>query len=212
MENQLRIDESTRSAVVPEPTYRDPEASVTCEEEEEEEEDEDVEEETAKLEEEVKKIAEKVEKYRSTLPDQLKSCLSSVLSSQRPALSLYKNVSEPGPSSGPHSGCAGAVIGAGSSHGDSRIELEAHNDEKTIDEVQLVRDKISSNNSAIPKGLKRMSEYISRIDKVVSLSETVRHSFKRKKKVLERSECISRIDKVVSSSETVRPAYKRKKS
>lgn len=102
--------------------------------------------------------------------------------------------------------------GAGSSHGDSRIELEAHNDEKTIDEVQLVRDKISSNNSAIPKGLKRMSEYISRIDKVVSLSETVRHSFKRKKKVLERSECISRIDKVVSSSETVRPAYKRKKS
>ncbi|KNA17626.1 hypothetical protein SOVF_078480 [Spinacia oleracea] len=205
MENQLRIDESTRSAVVPEPTYRDPEASVTCEEEEEEEEDEDVEEETAKLEEEVKKIAEKVEKYRSTLPDQLKSCLSSVLSSQRPALSLYKNVSEPGPSSGPHSG-------AGSSHGDSRIELEAHNDEKTIDEVQLVRDKISSNNSAIPKGLKRMSEYISRIDKVVSLSETVRHSFKRKKKVLERSECISRIDKVVSSSETVRPAYKRKKS
>lgn len=104
MENQLRIDESTRSAVVPEPTYRDPEASVTCEEEEEEEEDEDVEEETAKLEEEVKKIAEKVEKYRSTLPDQLKSCLSSVLSSQRPALSLYKNVSEPGPSSGPHSG------------------------------------------------------------------------------------------------------------
>uniref|UniRef100_A0A803M2V4 Uncharacterized protein n=1 Tax=Chenopodium quinoa TaxID=63459 RepID=A0A803M2V4_CHEQI len=89
-------------------------------------------------------MAKKVEGYRSTLPDHLKSCLASVLSSQRPAFSLFDDVSEPGPSCGPHSG-------AGSSHGNSSTQLEVDDGEKTPDEVQLLRDKISSNISAIPK-------------------------------------------------------------
>ncbi|XP_021767061.1 uncharacterized protein LOC110731523 [Chenopodium quinoa] len=154
MDDQLRIGESTR--------------------EDEEVEQEEDEEETVKLEEQVREMAKKVEGYRSTLPDHLKSCLASVLSSQRPAFSLFDDVSEPGPSCGPHSG-------AGSSHGNSSTQLEVDDGEKTPDEVQLLRDKISSNISAIPKVLKRMNECISRIDKLVSSNETIHPVFKRKK-------------------------------
>lgn len=173
-ENQLRLSESTRSAVVPESTrsavVSEPTHRNTVAEEEDEVEEEEVE--TAKLEEEVIRMAKKVEEYRSTLPDQLKSSLSSVLSSQRPAFSLLDNLSQPGPS------CAHS--GAGPSQGNSSTELEADG-EKTPDEVQLLRDKISSNISAIPKVLKRMNECISRIDKLVSSNETIHPAFKRKK-------------------------------
>uniref|UniRef100_A0A803KZ87 Uncharacterized protein n=1 Tax=Chenopodium quinoa TaxID=63459 RepID=A0A803KZ87_CHEQI len=89
-------------------------------------------------------MAMKVEEYRSTLPDHLKSSLASVLSSQRPAFSFLDDVSQSAPSCGPNSG-------AESSHGNSSTQLEVDDSEKTSDEVQLLRDKISSNISAIPK-------------------------------------------------------------
>lgn len=71
--------------------------------------------------------------------------------------------------------------GAGSSLPNSSTELEVADGEKTPDEVQLLRDKISSNISAIPKVLKRMNECISKIDKLVSSNETIHPAFKRKK-------------------------------
>ncbi|XP_010670546.2 uncharacterized protein LOC104887580 [Beta vulgaris subsp. vulgaris] len=152
-ENQLRIGESTHSDVV------SPSSSDNEEDEETEK----------KLEEEVKEMVKKVEEYRSTLPNQLKSSLSSILSSQRPDFSLLDNAF-----SGPQSG-------AGSSLPNSSTELEVDDGEKTPDEVQLLRDKISSNISAIPKVLKRMNECISKIDKLVSSNETIHPAFKRKK-------------------------------
>ncbi|KAL2892217.1 Pseudokinase FAM20A, partial [Bienertia sinuspersici] len=133
MENHLRVNGSTHE--------QDDEDKQHHEEEEDIDDDE---EETTKLEEEVKEMAKKVEDYRSTLPHHLKSSLSSFLHSQRPSLSLLDEVSEPGPSSGPYSG-------SGSKKDNSSTELEADDGGKIPDEVQLLRDKISSNISAIPK-------------------------------------------------------------
>jgi len=70
-----------------------------------EEDDGDEEEEVEKLEQEVMQMADKLKKYRSTLPDQLKSTLTSVLASQRPIISLPDHDgSEPGTSGRFHHG------------------------------------------------------------------------------------------------------------
>ena len=110
MKNKLRIGESTHSTVSLEPTHPIAEPSDAIGNASEEEGDEDEEEvgedEIQKLEEEVKKMAKKVEEYRSTLPNQLKSSYSSLLSELRPTFSLLDqiDIAEPVTSSGPHSG------------------------------------------------------------------------------------------------------------
>lgn len=80
---------------------------------EEEEEDEEEggeggeEEEVQKLEEEVKEMAQKILDYRTTLPDQLKSTLVSVLAAQRPVIHTHfdsGSESISGTSSDPHPG------------------------------------------------------------------------------------------------------------
>jgi len=71
----------------------------------------------------------------------------------------------------------GAEPGPGNPNG----VLTPDNDEKTPDDVELLRDKISSNISTMPNVLKRMNECISRIDKLVSSNETIHPAFKRKK-------------------------------
>ncbi|KAJ8441523.1 hypothetical protein Cgig2_026324 [Carnegiea gigantea] len=135
----------------------------------------DEEEEVEKLEQEVKQMADKLKKYRSTLPDQLKSTLTSMLASQRPILSL------PDPD-GSEPGTSGVLPrGAESGPGNSSGVLTSDSDEKTPDDVELLRDKISSNISTMPNVLKRMNECISRIDKLVSSNETIHPAFKRKK-------------------------------
>lgn len=69
-----------------------------------------------------------------------------------------------------------------SSHGNSSTEVEASNDEQqNSDKVQLLRDKISSNITAMPKVIKRMNDCISRIEKLVSSEVTIHPAFKRTK-------------------------------
>lgn len=70
--------------------------------------DEDEEEENYEvknLEAEVNQMAEKILQYRSTLPDQLKTTLASILAAQRPVvLTRFDDGSEPCPSSDPNPG------------------------------------------------------------------------------------------------------------
>lgn len=76
-------------------------------EEEEDEEEGGEEEEVQKLEEEVKEMAQKILDYRTTLPDQLKSTLVSVLAAQRPVIHTHfdsGSESISGTSSDPHPG------------------------------------------------------------------------------------------------------------
>lgn len=56
------------------------------------------EDELEELEWDVKKMAEKILEYRATIPDQLKTTLDSILSTQRPNLAGIDDGSEPGPS------------------------------------------------------------------------------------------------------------------
>lgn len=62
-----------------------------------EEEDEEMEK-LEKLETEVKQMAKKILEHRTTLPDQLKTTVASLLSSQRPILPHFDSSSDPGTS------------------------------------------------------------------------------------------------------------------
>ncbi|MBA0554253.1 hypothetical protein Golob_013369, partial [Gossypium lobatum] len=58
----------------------------------------DSEEDLEELQSDVKEMAEKILEYRATIPDQLKTTLDSILSTQRPDLPRIDDGSEPGPS------------------------------------------------------------------------------------------------------------------
>lgn len=137
----------------------------------EEREEEDVE----KLEEDVNEMAQKILDYRTTLPDQLKSALASSLVAQRPAFpTRLSDGSEPGPS-----GCTNPDA-------EGPIELGrrpplAQEDHDTAEKTRLLKQKISSNASALPVLLKRMKECISRIESRESCNEFIPPVFKRKK-------------------------------
>ncbi|KAE8697580.1 F-box/kelch-repeat protein SKIP4-like [Hibiscus syriacus] len=124
----------------------------------------DSEEDLEELESDVKKMAEKILEYRSTIPDQLKATLASVLSSQRPSFSDI--VSEPGSS--------------GELHPDSEeTELE----QRTKEKIQLLKEKISSNISSTPAILNRMKSCISRIEELSSGNGVIHPAFKKRKVV-----------------------------
>ncbi|GMH21712.1 hypothetical protein Nepgr_023554 [Nepenthes gracilis] len=134
----------------------------------------DEEDDLRRLEEEVKEMAQKLMHYRSTLSNHLKSTLTSILAAQRQELPLFDDGSEPEPSKDPNSG----------SHGDSGEEgmsMADDKDHEIANKIQLLKDKISSNVSAMPIVLKRMNECISRIDKLNSCNGTIHPAFKRKK-------------------------------
>ncbi|XP_011023351.1 PREDICTED: uncharacterized protein LOC105124874 isoform X3 [Populus euphratica] len=79
----------------PNQTIRSPEKPESkFEDESEEEEAEELE----QLETQVKQMAKKILEYRATLPDQLKTTLALLLSSQRPLLPDCDSGSDPGPS------------------------------------------------------------------------------------------------------------------
>lgn len=58
----------------------------------------DSEEDLEELQSDVKEMAEKILEYRATIPDQLKTILDSILSTQRPDLRSIDDRPEPGPS------------------------------------------------------------------------------------------------------------------
>ncbi|KAL4361234.1 hypothetical protein GQ457_04G031570 [Hibiscus cannabinus] len=122
----------------------------------------DSEEDLEELESDVKKMAEKILEYRSTIPDQLKSTLASVLSSQRP--NFNDAGSEPGTSGvlNPDSG---------------ETELE----QRTKEKIQLLKEKISSNISAMPVIVNRMKDCISRIEQLDSGNGVIHPAFKKRK-------------------------------
>ncbi|PNT03675.1 hypothetical protein POPTR_014G083100v4 [Populus trichocarpa] len=138
-----------------------------------EEEEEEVEK-LEKLETEVKQMAKKILEYRTTLPDQLKTTVASLLSSQRPVLRHFDSGSDPGSSGelNPDSG------GQDTS---SRAALLTEEDRKTAEKTHLLKEKISSNVSAMPVVLKRMEDCISKIDKLYSYNGSIHPAFKKKR-------------------------------
>ncbi|XP_030928253.1 uncharacterized protein LOC115954522 [Quercus lobata] len=132
---------------------------------------EEEEEENEELERDVKQMAEKLLQYRTTLPDHLRSTFTSVLTAQRPVL---PPPSESTPSGAPIPDAGGQV---------KSIEglQDSEQDQEIAEKLQLLKDKISSNVSAMPIVLKRMKECISKIDKLDSYNGIIHPAFKRKK-------------------------------
>ncbi|PIN22847.1 hypothetical protein CDL12_04443 [Handroanthus impetiginosus] len=119
-----------------------------------------------KLEEEVQQMAEKILEYRTTLPGQLSSTLSSLLACQRPVLPTRLLNEGPGLDS-----IAGFSKGL-----EGSIELKHRQAEK----IQLLNQKILSNALMFRIVLRRMEEYIGRMDKLASSDGIIHPAFKRK--------------------------------
>ncbi|XP_057980892.1 uncharacterized protein LOC131166393 [Malania oleifera] len=134
--------------------------------------DEDELEELEKLEAQVTQMAQQILHYRETLPDQLKDIFASTLIAQRPLLPLVEYESEPGPSGDPNQG---AVRDA-----NSNKRVLAKDNRETSEKMQLLKDKVSSNVSAMPIVLKRMEDCISRIDELDSYNVILHPAFTRK--------------------------------
>ncbi|XP_021653081.2 uncharacterized protein LOC110644561 [Hevea brasiliensis] len=131
-------------------------------------------EEMEKLESEAKEMAKRILDYRATLPDQLKATLSSILSSQRPVLPEMDSGSNFGPSGKCNPGLGERVKA-------SKSALLAEGDHKIAEKVGILKDKISSNMSAMPIVLKRMKEFMSKIENLDSYDGTIHPPFKKKK-------------------------------
>ncbi|KAH8488653.1 hypothetical protein Peur_059696 [Populus x canadensis] len=127
-----------------------------------------------KLETEVKQMAKKILEYRTTLPDQLKTTVASLLSSQRPVLPHLDSGSDPGPS-------GELKPDSGGQDTSSRAALLTEEDRKTAEKTHLLKEKISSNVSAMPVVLKRMEDCISKIDKLYSYNGSIHPAFKKKR-------------------------------
>ncbi|XP_022757333.1 uncharacterized protein LOC111304730 [Durio zibethinus] len=124
------------------------------------------EEDLEELESDVKKLAEKILEYRSSIPDQLKTTLDSILSTHRPNIPGIDDGSEPGPSR---------------EHNADSEEIESDKERSTEEKIRLVKEKISSNISAMPVVMKRMKECISRIEKLDSYNGIIHPAFKKRK-------------------------------
>ncbi|XP_057781967.1 uncharacterized protein LOC131000200 [Salvia miltiorrhiza] len=117
------------------------------------------EEEMMKLEEEVKEMSEKLLDYRTTLPGQLSSTISSLLESQRPVL--------PAPDAE-----------AGVSQG---LMRETTEDSDEAEKLQLLKQKISGNATTMPVVLNRLKEHMARIDALDSSNGIIHPAFKMKR-------------------------------
>ncbi|KAB2002918.1 hypothetical protein ES319_D11G096800v1 [Gossypium barbadense] len=120
----------------------------------------DSEEDLEELESDVKKMAEKILEYRSAIPDQLKTTLASVLSSQAPDFS--------------------GIDEAGSSGERNPEDRELDTEKRTKEKIQLLKEKISSNISAMPVLVNRMKECISRIEELDSGDSVIHPAFKKR--------------------------------
>ncbi|XP_060213302.1 uncharacterized protein LOC132640640 [Lycium barbarum] len=130
----------------------------------------EVEEEVRELEEQVNQIADKVADYRTALPGQLQSIFSSVIAAQRPVFNTQGPESQPGCSNYPPTS---DVEGRGAA-----LPEEV---QKEAEKAQLLKEKISSNASAIPIVMNRMKEIMARIDKLQSSNKVIHPAFKRRK-------------------------------
>uniref|UniRef100_A0A2P2NHC5 Uncharacterized protein n=1 Tax=Rhizophora mucronata TaxID=61149 RepID=A0A2P2NHC5_RHIMU len=146
--------------------------SVDEKEREEGEEEEEEEIELEKLESEVKQMAKKIMEYRATLPDHFKTLLASLLSSQRPVFLHSQSGLDAGPSGESNPGSEGQI--------EFSRQVPAE-DPKTAKRVSLLKEKISSNISAVPVVLQRMKECISRIDNLDADNGIIHPAFKRKR-------------------------------
>ena len=59
--------------------------------------------------------------------------------------------------------------------------MPAEGDKEVLEKIQSLKERISSNASAMPVVLKRMRECISKIDKLDSQNLTIHPAFKRKR-------------------------------
>ncbi|XP_022002954.1 uncharacterized protein LOC110900383 isoform X1 [Helianthus annuus] len=114
------------------------------------------------LDEEVKLMAQKIADFRQTLPDQLKDTLASIISAQRPVnLTFLDGDSDPGPS--------------------DVITCPDSEDPEHTEKLEMIKQKISDNASAMPLLVKRMKACISRIDQLDSFKQDMIHpAFTRK--------------------------------
>lgn len=124
------------------------------------------------LESDVNQMATKIAEYRDSLPNQLTTTLVSLLTAQRPT--SFHFGSDPGPS------------GHSASDTGRPVELDtnsvqAEEDKEYAEKIQLLKQKLSSNASAMPNVLKRLKECISRIDKLDSCNGVIHPAFKRKR-------------------------------
>uniref|UniRef100_A0A2N9FIR8 Uncharacterized protein n=1 Tax=Fagus sylvatica TaxID=28930 RepID=A0A2N9FIR8_FAGSY len=169
------------------------------------------EDEVEKLESDVKQMAQKLLEYRTTLPDQLRSILTSVLTAQRPVFPDPSEPPNPGwPIHGSKEarelemitkwkfdvGCSQVSQAWVESQSVTRLEHVGMQEDRLkivrgdyvqkrikrlLKNYDYLEDKISSNVSAMPIVLKRMKECISRIDKLDSNNGIIHPAFKRKK-------------------------------
>ncbi|CAN4097430.1 unnamed protein product [Withania somnifera] len=127
-----------------------------------------LEEEIQQLEEQVHEMAEKIVDYRTTIPAQLKTILHSILATERPLFDTQGPQSQPGcsnhPSTSDVEGCGASLAG--------EVQKEA-------EKAQLLKQKITSNASAIPVVMNRMKESMTRIDKLQCSSKVIHPAFKR---------------------------------
>ncbi|XP_065859542.1 uncharacterized protein [Euphorbia lathyris] len=152
---------------------RGPEESepVTGEEDDEEEVGEQ---ELEKLEMEAEEMAKKILEYRATLPDQLKTTLTSILSSQRPSLPDIDSGSDPGPA-------RESTSDSGEQGKSSQPALPTVRDQKNAEKLRLLKERISSNISAMPIVTNRVKECMSKIENLDSYSGSIHPAFKKKK-------------------------------
>ncbi|XP_049386066.1 uncharacterized protein LOC125850245 [Solanum stenotomum] len=118
------------------------------------------------IEEEVNQMAERIAEYRGAISVQLKTTVSSILTAQRPDGSE----SQSGYSSDPSSDVEGPIESG-------NIAILAGDEQK----VQLLKQKISENASAIPVVLTKMKECMKMIDKLQSCNGLIHPAFKRKR-------------------------------
>ncbi|XP_015064576.1 uncharacterized protein LOC107009743 [Solanum pennellii] len=121
------------------------------------------------IEEEVNQMAERIAEYRGTISVQLKTTVSSILTAQRPVLGTrFDDGSES------QSGSSGDLSS------DVEGPIESGNIAGEEQKVELLKQKISENASAIPVVLTRMKECMKRIDKLQSCNGVIHPAFKRK--------------------------------
>lgn len=127
------------------------------------------------LESDVNQMAAKIAEYRKSLPDQLTTTLASILTAQRPVvLPRFDAGSEPGPSANSSSDARRPVESG-------TTTLQAGEYKEYAEKIESLKQKLSSNASAMPNALKRMNECISRIDKLDSCNGIIHPAFKRKR-------------------------------
>ncbi|KAG8391823.1 hypothetical protein BUALT_Bualt01G0227100 [Buddleja alternifolia] len=127
----------------------------------------EAEEEVQKLEEEVQLMADKILEYRTSFPGQLSS---TILSTR-----LIDEGSDPEALPRPDSEAAVSqdLMRTVEPESTTLLDIEA-------EMIQVLKHKISSNASTLPIILKRMKEYIARIDKLAPTNGIIHPAFKMK--------------------------------